>query len=95
MTTHETITLSLPAHWLTALLYGDTTPLDDRETAAFWRWCEDTVREVGHGFTPQIGTIHDDPYFARWHDAVDYGVLACDCVDVDLLIPAAAPLEIA
>lgn len=88
-TKFETITLSLPAHWLCPILYGDTTGLDDAEDRAFTRWLADTIRDVGHGTMPLVGTIDDDPYFARYHDAAEYGVLACDCYDVDLLVEAA------
>jgi hypothetical protein len=37
-----------------------------------------------------VGTIKDETYFARYHDAAEYGVLACDCYDVELLVPTAA-----
>jgi hypothetical protein len=87
-TKFETITLSLPTHWIAPVLYGDTTGLDDAEDRAFQRWLVDTIRDVGHGILPTIGHIHDDPYFARYHDAAEYGVLACDCYDVDLLVEA-------
>lgn len=88
-TNFETITLSLPAHWLCPVLYGDTTGLDDKEERAFARWLDDIIRDVGHGTLPMIGTINDNPYFARYHDAADYGVLACDCYDVTLHVPVA------
>lgn len=84
----ETLTLSLPAHWIAPVLYGDLSPLDEVEAAAFSRWLDDTIEELGHGKVPMIGTIHDEAYFARYHDAAEYGVLACDCYDVDLLVEA-------
>jgi hypothetical protein len=84
----ESITLSLPAHWICPVLYGDTTGLDDKEDRAFNRWLADTIRDVGHGDMPMVGTIKDETYFARYHDAAEYGVLACDCYDVELLVPA-------
>jgi len=87
-TNFEHITLSLPAHWICPVLYGDTTGLDDAETAAFSRWLDDVIRDVGHGEVPLIGTIHDETYFARYHDAAEYGVLACDCYDVEFLVPS-------
>lgn len=85
----EPITLSIPTHWIAPVLYGDTSGLDDAETVAFNRWLADTVREVGHGKCPLIGTINDNEYFARYHDAEPYGVLACMCYDVDLLVEVA------
>ena len=87
----ETITLSLPAHWLCAILYGDTDGFTNAETTAFDRWLADTIRDVGHGTMPLVGTIDDSPYFARYHDAAEYGVLACDCYDVTLHVPVAQP----
>jgi len=90
MPSFEKITLSLPAHWICPVLYGDTTGMDDVEEAAFNRWLDDTVREVGHGQVPLIGKITDSTYFARYHDAAEYGVLACDCYDVERLVPVSA-----
>ena len=87
MTTFESVTLSLPAHWLCPVLYGDTTGLDDVEERAFNRWLDDTIADVGHGQLPMVGTIKAETYFARYHDAAEYGVLACDCCDVELLVP--------
>lgn len=84
----ETITVSLPCHWITPVLYGDISPLEEAEARAFERWLRDTRHEVGHDKTVLIGSIHDQPYFARYHDAAEYGVLPCECVDVDLLVEA-------
>ena len=84
-TRFDSITLSLPAHWIVPVLYGDTSPLDDAEAAAFNRWLSDTVRDIGHGTLPLVGKITDSTYFARYHDAAEYGVLACECYDVELL----------
>lgn len=81
----ESLTLSIPAHWIAPVLYGDTSGLNEAETAAFGRWLKDTIEDVGHGKCPLIGTIKDEPYFARYHDAQPYGVLACDCYDVEML----------
>jgi hypothetical protein len=88
MPAFETLTLSLPAHWIAPVLYGDLSPLDEAEAVAFDRWLQDTIEDVGHGKTPLIGRIEDAPYFARYHDAAEYGVLACDCYDVELVVEA-------
>lgn len=87
MPSFEKITLSLPAHWIVPVLYGDLSPLDDGEAKAFSKWLDDIIRDVGHGQVPLIGTIKDETYFARYHDAAEYGVLACDCYDVEMLVP--------
>lgn len=80
------LTLSLPAHWIQPVLYGDTSPLDEAEAVAFSRWLEDTKEELGHGKPVLVGSIHDQEYFARYHDAAEYGVLACNCYDVEILV---------
>jgi hypothetical protein len=71
-------TLVLPAHWLPAIVNDDMTGLDDAECASLRRWLRDTGP-----FT--VGDVSEDTHFARWHDAAEYGVLACDCVDVAIL----------
>jgi hypothetical protein len=76
----ETLTLSVPSHWLPALINGDSTNLDDREAAAFSRWLYDTTINLGHPVVVAIDS--DEAYFARYHDAAEYGVLACMCHDV-------------
>ena len=77
----EPLTLALPAHWLPALVNDDTAGLDDTEAAAFSRWLYDTTIEFGY---PMVGHISEDGHFARYHDAAEYGVLACNCHDVKL-----------
>lgn len=85
--TREIITLSLPAHWLCAVLYGDMDIFaDNNEATAFLHWLNDTREELGHGKPITIGHIKDQEYFARYHDAAEYGVLPCMCVDVDLIV---------
>ena len=81
----ETLTLSLPSHWLCAILYGDTTSLAPCEARAFGLWLRDTNNDLGHGKPVHVGTVHDQEYFARYHDAAEYGVPACMCVDVELI----------
>lgn len=84
----EVITLSLPAHWLCAVLYGDTSYFSCEEQANFFRWLRDVREDIGHGKPITIGHIKDQEYFARYHDAAEYGVLPCMCVDVDLICEA-------
>ena len=86
MTLHpEPLTLALPAHWLPAIVNDDTTGLDDTEAAAFSRWLYDTTIEFGY---PVVSDVASDAHFARYHDAAEYGVLACMCHDVALLFAA-------
>lgn len=86
LATREIITLSLPAHWLCAVLYGDAASFTPCEARAFTRWLRDTQQDIGHGKPITVGHIKDQEYFARYHDAAEYGVLPCMCVDVDLLV---------
>lgn len=88
MPAFESLTLSLPAHWIAPVLYGDTDNLEPEEQTAFTRWLKDTIHDVGHGKLPMIGRIKDQTYFARYHDAAEYGVLACDCYDIEFLVEA-------
>jgi hypothetical protein len=85
MPAFETLTLSLPTHWMGAIMYGDAEDLELHDALAFQRWLKDTREDLGHGKSMHVGTIKDQPYFARYHDAAEYGVSACMCVDVDLL----------
>jgi hypothetical protein len=68
-----------------AILYGDPDNLELHDALAFQRWLKDTREDLGHGKDMHIGAVKDQPYFARYHDAAEYGVLPCMCVDVDLL----------
>jgi hypothetical protein len=88
LATREIITLSLPVHWLGAILYGDATSFSPCEARAFTRWLRDVQEDVGHGKPIAVGTINTNEYFARYHDAAEYGVLPCMCVDVDLICEA-------
>ena len=85
--TFDTLTLAVPAHWLCPIAYGDTDNLDPRETRAFNRWLNDMTREFG---PITLGDVSDEPHFARYHDAAEYGVLACRCLDVTFMF---APAE--
>ena len=79
----EELTLSLPAHWLPAIVNDDPSGLCDKEHRALTRWMRDTHADCGEF---HIGDIDESPYFARYHDAAEYGVLACDCHDVTLMM---------
>jgi hypothetical protein len=88
--TYEVLTLALPAHWLPAIVNDDPTGLDEREHRALTRWMNDTCADCG---TFHVGDVSEDTFFARYHDAADYGVLACECYDVDLCFQRAVMRE--
>ena len=83
--TFETLELAIPSHWICPIAYGDTTGLDDAEERAFGRWLDDHIREFG---PITLGDVAGESHFARYHDAAEYGVLACDCLDVTFMVPA-------
>lgn len=75
----EPLTLALPAHWLPAIVNDDTTGLEDHEAAAYSRWLYDTTIDLGY---PVVTTTSEEAFFARYHDAAEYGVAPCMCHDV-------------
>lgn len=80
------LTLSVPQHFIMPLAFGDLTPLDDAERRSFHLMLHEIKHDLGHDRPVRIGTIYDQPYFARCHDAADYGVLPCMCLDVEILV---------
>jgi hypothetical protein len=72
----RTLKLTLPQYWAPALINGDLSGFDDDEEAEFARFCIDMVNE--HGSCHCIDYDAESADFSRWHDAVAYGVLACD-----------------
>lgn len=94
MPAFETICIDLPAHWLSPLINGDLTGLSDTEAIMFQRWLADTAGDVAHGRMFHVGDVSDETFFARYHDAVEYGMLACDCITVDLMVERAVGLTV-
>jgi hypothetical protein len=81
------ITLSVPTHFLVPLLYGDMDAFANTgEAESFLYFLHEIKHELGHGKPVHIGKVKDQPYFTRWHDASDHGVLPCMCVDVDIVV---------
>lgn len=69
----------IPSHWICPLVNDDFTGVDDNE--------EEIIRQ----FLLDLGERYlftvpedEDSYFTRCHDARDYGVLACDCMEVQI-----------
>ena len=75
-------TLEVPAHWLSAICNGDETSFDlfsdpsDRD--AYKRFIKDNIPATAVVDPDEDGCV----FFSSYHDARDYGVLPCDCVDV-------------
>ena len=83
-TSFDPLTLALPVHWVPAIVNDDPSGLDDTECSALARWLADMHHEFG---AFHIGDVSEGTFFARWHDAADYGVAACACADVTLMLP--------
>lgn len=73
----EAKTLEVPSHWLSALVNGDESGLDDGESAQLAAFCNDKLCDGWH-----VSSYEDEASFMRYHDAQPYGVLACDAVTV-------------
>ena len=71
----KTYTLMLPTHWACPLINGDETGLEDEDTQALEAFTADMVRTYG---SCHCVDVSEDTEFMRWHDAAQYGVLACD-----------------
>lgn len=68
----NTTTYTLPTHWATALMYGDTSGLDEHDEEAL------LLVTAGEDL-PDCVDVLDDSSFLKYHDAQPYGVLPCDC----------------
>jgi hypothetical protein len=73
----EAKTLNVPEHWLSALVNGDETGLDDKESAQFEAFCDGELSSYW------LASSYDDEGDFTWHhDAEPYGVSPCDAVKV-------------
>lgn len=79
----KTATYTLPAHWACYLINGDASGMDESEVAAVDKFTED------HCLLDAL-TCTDDEEFKHTHDASDYGVLACTCLDFTFPVKAGA-----
>ena len=77
----KTVTYTLPAHWIYPLEYGPDSygDMSDSEITEFEQFCNDVVKDLGQCFP--VSHVEESS-FCRYHDASNYGVLACDCVEV-------------
>lgn len=79
---HELVTRVLPAFWAPALVNRDFSSFmlpDNEEDLAF-------ITQYMADFTKHYGNcdpvdVSEESFFYRGHDAVQYGVLACDCFE--------------
>jgi|TARA_R100000081_G_scaffold16563_1_gene6831 superoxide dismutase len=71
----KTITLRLPDFWATALFNDDTSGFEYEDEKPFQEFCEWMVKNYG---TSEPVAMLEDPHFMKYHDASQFGVLACD-----------------
>ena len=71
----KTITLNLPNFWATALFNDDTSGFEYEDEKPFQEFCEWMVKNYG---TSEPVAMLEDPHFMKYHDASQFGVLACD-----------------
>lgn len=73
----EAKTLDVPKHWLSALVNDDETGLSDEESAQLAAFCDEELPDNWH-----VSSYGDESDFMTDHDALPYGVPACDAVKV-------------
>ena len=66
----------IPSQWICALVNEDFTGKEGAIVRQF-------ITDLGKRYLFTVPD-DDDSYFTRCHDARDYGVLACDCVAVQI-----------
>ena len=74
-----TETFDLPAHWAPYLINGDATGFSlnddggDAEIELIDSYLED--------HQDAIISVSEEPFFSKYHDAIDWGVKACTCLE--------------
>jgi len=71
----ETVTLELPNFWATALFYDDTSSFEYEDEKPFQEFCQWMLKNYG---TSEPVDMVEDGHFMTYHDAKQFGVLACD-----------------
>ena len=69
------VTLHLPDFWATALFYDDTSGFEYEDEKPFQDFCEWMLKHYG---TSEPVAMLEDPHFMKYHDASQFGVLACN-----------------
>ena len=78
----EAMILSIPEHWLPALVNGDESGLDDEDCKQLQAFCKDELSGEWN-----ITSHGEEGEFSHDHDAIGYGVLACNVVDALAMRP--------
>jgi len=72
----KTLELVLPVHWASSLVNSDDSGLSDADIKAIDKFINGMVDEYGQCYCIDVS---EDSDFLKYHDAMEYGVLACDC----------------
>jgi hypothetical protein len=71
----KTVEFILPDHWACAFINSDESGMDDDESEALGSFVSFMVKKYG---SCHCVNVADDSNFVRYHDAADFGVLACE-----------------
>ena len=73
----ELISFELPEHWACPLLYGDESGLEADDESALGRFVRWMVKQYGACLCVDVES-DDSGDFRSYHDATDFGALACN-----------------
>ena len=68
-------TFELPTHWATALMYGEIDGYEEEDIQAMDSFEKYMIEKYGSCRCIEIDFDHR---LQRYHDATDFGILACD-----------------
>ena len=72
----EAKTLTIPEHWISAIVNADPSGLSEEEESSFEAFYSE---ELAEGWS--LSRYETEGSFVTYHDAHPYGVLACDVVE--------------
>ena len=76
--------MTLPNHWLSALINNDLTGFNDEDEKEYKRFCKYMNKEYCSWYALHVAD--EDEGFMKYHDAEIFGVLACDCTKVQFTV---------
>ena len=79
----ETITLNLPDFWATALFYDDVSGFEYEDEKPFQEFCQWMQKHYG---TSEPVDMDKEPNFLKYHDATQFGVLACNVHEYTFIV---------
>jgi hypothetical protein len=69
----------IPTHFVCAIVNDDYSGLDDNEHLIIIQF----IKDLGEKYI-FTAPCDGEEYFTRCHDLREYGVLACDCIEVEI-----------